>query len=192
MKISRRLTLLTHLLLTLVLSSSSGNATPRSSTSAFTGRDEILLLTIPSAKDERLAEADRSTPRNLLRNLVLYLHTPPGERTVIERAAISISDSEAALAGASTKMPVPPLEQLGREIQELRELQGVRFSRDHFMRTERWLRDVNYDGHPDLVFSLPDSPTRLYIYAVETGAYIVDDHTFESEPVLVYVGGSEY
>jgi hypothetical protein len=111
---------------------------------------------------------------------------------VIERAAISISEREAALTGASTKKPVPPLEQLGREIQELKELQGVRFSRDHFMRTERWLRDVNYDGHPDLVFSLPDSPTRLYIYAVETGAYIVDDHTFESEPVLVYVGGSEY
>lgn len=170
-------------------------AEPRGRDTSSSGRDEILLLTIPETRrvDDQRADAqgteisagevrDVSTERVRVRNLVLYLHTPYGEKTVIERAAITATDPS----------DTPHRRELGRELQELKELQGVPFARDHFLRTERWLRDVNYDGHYDLVFSLPDTPTRLYLYSRSDGVYHIDDNTFESEPLLVFVGGSRY
>jgi hypothetical protein len=157
--------------------------------SLFAQEEKILLLTFQlKGSEERTSleslpvnlpddgvasdNSDKAPARTLVRNLVLYLYTPLGSRPIIERAAISITDSS----------------ELGSEIQELTELRGVEFRREDFLTQESWLRDVNFDGYSDLI--LPNSKGSyskdVYIYHSDERAFTLDlNGEYPAEPRIV-------
>ena len=154
--------------------------TPRTTIHTKAGHYSIILAvvlafavpTTTSAQDEKILLLTFHHAGTTVRNLVLYLYYPIGSRPIIERAAISDANTS----------------ELGSELQELVELRGTEFRRDDFLVQKKWLRDVNFDGHTDLV--LPNSKNLhskdVYLYQSTSGTYQLDrDGEYLAEPRIV-------